>query len=92
MREWTLNDADFVLDVYSRWEVQRFIGRHPRVMRDRGEAVATIARWRGLNEPPHGIWAVEHVETGRLLGTMLLESIPASNADGGPGPLLQHDV
>lgn len=81
LREWTLNDVDFVLDMYSRWEVQRFIGRRPRIMHDRGEAVATITRWRSLNDPGHGIWAVEHSETGHLLGTMLLKSIPASNTE-----------
>jgi len=79
LRQWTLDDVDFVLDMYSRWEVQRFIGRRPRVMHDRVEAVATITRWRSLIEPAHGIWAVEHSETGRLLGTMLLKPIPASS-------------
>lgn len=78
LREWTLDDADAVLDMYSRWEVQRFIGRQPRVMRDRDEAVATIVRWNGIDEPEHGIWAVEHAGTGRVLGTLLLKSIPAS--------------
>ena len=82
LREWTLGDVDFVLDMYSRWEVQRYIGRQPRVMRDRGEAVATVTRWRSVKEPGHGIWAVEHRETGSVLGTMLLKSIPASNAEG----------
>jgi RimJ/RimL family protein N-acetyltransferase len=81
LREWTFDDADFVLDLYSRWEVQRFIGREPRVMRDRDEAVARITRGRAIDEPEHGIWAVEHAETGRLLGTLLLKSIPASGAE-----------
>jgi len=81
LREWTLNDVDFVFDMYSRWEVQRFIGLQPRVLHDRGEAVARITRWRSLDEPAHGIWAVEHSETGRLLGTLLLKSIPASSTD-----------
>jgi len=81
LRGWTLDDADVVLDMYSRWEVQRFIGREPRLMRDRDEAVATITRWNGIDEPEHGIWAVEHAETGRVLGTLLLKSIPASGPE-----------
>ena len=79
LREWTFDDVDFVFDLYSRWEVQRFIGREPSIMRDRDEALARITRWRGLDDPSHGIWAVEHAETGLLLGTMLLKSIPASS-------------
>ncbi|MCQ6272976.1 GNAT family N-acetyltransferase [Pseudarthrobacter sp. R1] len=29
LRQWEPEDADFVLDLYSRWAVQRFIGNHP---------------------------------------------------------------
>ena len=38
LRPFTDADVDFVLDVYSRAEVQRYIGRTPRVMADRAEA------------------------------------------------------
>lgn len=78
MRAWTAADADFVLDMYSRWEVQRFIGTAPRVMTDLAEAQAAIQRWRARPDPVCGVWAVERVGTGRLLGTLLLKPIPAS--------------
>ncbi len=82
LREWLPDDADFVLDMYSRWDVQRFIGRVPRLMADRAEAVERIARWRSLVLPaPQGIWAVTVGEGGRLLGTVLLHDIPASGAE-----------
>jgi RimJ/RimL family protein N-acetyltransferase len=42
LRPWEPKDADFVLDLYSRWEVQRFIGNPPRVMADRAEAEERI--------------------------------------------------
>jgi RimJ/RimL family protein N-acetyltransferase len=79
LRQWTPDDADFVFDLYSRWDVQRYIGRSPRVMVDRAEAEAAIVRWRDLREPVHGVWALERGEDHRLVGTMLLKSIPASS-------------
>ncbi len=30
IREWTDADADFVLDIYSRWEVARWLGASPK--------------------------------------------------------------
>jgi RimJ/RimL family protein N-acetyltransferase len=80
LREWTQDDmdVDFVFDMYSRWEVQRYLGMAPRVMADRDEAVAAIERWRALQDPVLGLWAVELAEDHRLLGTMLLKDIPAS--------------
>src|SRR4051812_13354233 len=32
LRPWKRDDADFAFDLYSRWDVQQFIGRTPRVM------------------------------------------------------------
>jgi RimJ/RimL family protein N-acetyltransferase len=79
LRGWTDDDADFVLDLYSRWEVQRFIGRVPRVMSERKEALAATQRWRASEHPIHGIWAVQRRDTGQLAGVLLLKSIPASS-------------
>jgi RimJ/RimL family protein N-acetyltransferase len=79
LREWTAGDADFVFDMYSRWDVQRYLGRSPRAMVDRSEADAAIARWREVDDPVHAMWAVERAEDRQLVGTMLLKSIPASS-------------
>jgi len=79
LRGWSDEDADFVLDMYSRWQVQRFIGRDPKVMSERVEAEAAIARWRSLDHPTHGVWAVQHRQGAHLLGTLLLKPIPASS-------------
>ncbi|TNB69979.1 GNAT family N-acetyltransferase [Arthrobacter sp. BB-1] len=85
LRPWKLEDADFVLDLYSRWEVQRFIGNHPQVMRERAEAEERIRTWRNMDHPIHAIWAVQlkgrgelERQSGPLAGTLLLKSIPAS--------------
>ncbi len=78
LRPWTIGDADFVFDLYSRWDVQRFIGSVPRVMASRAEAVDRIQKWQELDHPIHGIWAVTKSDTGLLLGTLLLKPIPAS--------------
>ncbi len=59
LRPWQPDDAEFVFDLYSRWEVQRFIGTHPRIMTNMAEAVERIDRWRALDHPVQGIWAVQ---------------------------------
>ena len=78
LRPWVTGDADFVYDMYSRWEVQRYIGKVPRVMQDLAEALAMIERWRNLDGPHHGIWAIERIGDSQLVGSLLLKSIPAS--------------
>jgi RimJ/RimL family protein N-acetyltransferase len=91
LRPWEPEDAAFVLDLYSRWEVQRFIGTKPRVMTSMAEAGELIDKWRGIDHPMHGIWAVQlkaHPEAAQqrtakpqLAGTLLLKSIPASGSE-----------
>ncbi|MEC5179517.1 GNAT family N-acetyltransferase [Arthrobacter sp. CG_A4] len=80
LRRWEESDADFVFDMYSRWEVQRFIGgaAAPRVMESRSEAEDRINIWRAMDHPVHGSWAIEEQHSGRLIGTLLLKFIPAS--------------
>jgi RimJ/RimL family protein N-acetyltransferase len=79
LREWSDDDVDVVLDTYSRWEVQRFLGGAPKVMRERAEAVDAIARWRALQDPICGLWAVELQQTGAVVGNLLLKDIPLSS-------------
>ena len=79
LRAWTDDDVDFALDLYSRWEVQQFLGTSPRVLTGREEAVATVERFRSLEDHPvHGIWLVTDAASGQRLGTLLLKDIPAS--------------
>ena len=85
LRSWSFDDADFLFDMGSRWEVQRFIGRVPAVMADRTEAVASIERRRALDHPVHGIWAIETLADRSLVGTLLLKPIPASGGQAQQG-------
>ncbi|MGO4536468.1 GNAT family N-acetyltransferase [Leifsonia sp. 2MCAF36] len=78
LRPWSLADADFAFDLYSRWEVQRYVGRTPRVMTDRADALALVQRLGGFEHPVHGFWVVVPREAERPVGTILLKSIPAS--------------
>jgi len=78
LRGWGEADTDFVFDLYSRWEVQRYIGRVPRVMEDRSEAVERVARNAAFNHPIYGIWAIEDRESGHLAGALMLKELPAS--------------
>jgi RimJ/RimL family protein N-acetyltransferase len=58
LRSWAVADVDYVFDLYSRWEVQQFLGAAPRVMTQRSEADQVI-EFRGMERPVHGDWAVE---------------------------------
>lgn len=78
LRPFTLDDVDFLFDMYSRWEVQRFIGRDPRVMEDRTEAIARAERLAALEHPVHGVWAITDATSERQYGALLLKDLPAS--------------
>jgi RimJ/RimL family protein N-acetyltransferase len=80
LRSWEAEDADFAFDLYSRWEVQRFIGAAPQVMEHRHQAVERIRIWRNIQHPVHAVWAVQIKATGFLAGALLLKAIPASAA------------
>ncbi len=78
LRPWQTDDADFVFDLYRRWEVQRFLGSAPRVMESLDEARDRIEVWRSRQHPVYGIWAVTLLDTGAPIGTSLLKELPAS--------------
>lgn len=81
LRPWEETDVDFVFDLYSRWVVQRFIGTEPRVMESRTEAVERVQRFKALEHPVHGIWAVTRKVDNAVVGTLLLKPIPASGEE-----------
>ena len=86
LRAWTLDDADFLYDMDSRWEVRQYIGVSPAVMTDRSEALASIERRRALDHPVHGIWAIELLGAGALVGNLLLKPIPLSSGESSTSP------
>ena len=83
IRDWRPDEADRFFDIYSRWEVARWLGAHPAVMQDRSEAAARVERWRGLNaeHPGEGRWAVERRSDGVVVGTVLLVRLPDGDGE-----------
>ncbi|MEV6926257.1 GNAT family N-acetyltransferase [Dactylosporangium sp. NPDC051485] len=87
LRRWEDGDLAAYFEIYSRWEVMRWLGAPPRrAVRDLAEARERLARWHereaGL-EPPLGLWALAPLEGAALepVGTVLL--LPLHDA-GGP--------
>lgn len=78
LREWEDKDADFILDMYSRPEVFRFLGPNPQPVLDHDGALAKLAGWRDRQDERHAVWAVQDRRSGRLLGTALLVRLLAS--------------
>lgn len=78
LRPWRQDSADveFLFDLYSRWEVQRFLGTRPRVMARHDEALERVTRWRAIEDGVRGAWAV--TRSDEPLGTLLLKHIPWS--------------
>ena len=86
LRAWTPEDADFLYDLDSRWEVRQYIGVSPAVMTDRSEALLSIERRRALDHQVHGIWAIELLGEGALVGNLLLKPIPPSIGESSTSP------
>ncbi|HSN06212.1 MAG TPA: GNAT family N-acetyltransferase [Candidatus Angelobacter sp.] len=86
VRDWRDDEADRMLDMYSRPDVVRFLGSAPTPMRSADEARARISRARERNaEAPagHGWWAVEVASSGTVAGTVAVVPI-ADDPDGTP--------
>jgi RimJ/RimL family protein N-acetyltransferase len=91
LRHWDESDVAAFFDLYSRDEVTRWLGAHPRkALTTLAEAQERLGRWRdherGLSTP-FGLWAlvplVAGAPPGQPAGTLLL--LPLSDADGPTG-------
>jgi hypothetical protein len=78
MRKYTQDDAAFVFDMYSRWEMQQFLAPGAKPMETMDEAVQAIERWRsvGANNRLLGICAVTTRDDGRRVGTVMFKMAP----------------
>ncbi len=85
MRSWRPEDEPRVLDIYSRWEVARWLGSNPAAMETAEQAARFVQRFDELNrsEPVARRWAVERTEDGLVLGTTILGSLPDPTAESG---------
>ena len=86
-RQWTEQPADLrrLFDIYSRWEVARWLGAQPKAMAEPGQAVDAVRRWRARCRGPYGVWAIEVRDTGLIAGTVLLVPLRLSG-DAGEDP------
>ncbi len=82
LRDWTTDEVDRAFDLYSRWEVMRWLGADPQPLEERDRARAMVERWAAVNaaEPVGGLWAAERRDTGVVTGTVLL--VPLPDGDG----------
>jgi RimJ/RimL family protein N-acetyltransferase len=62
LRAWAEADVAAYFDIYSRWDVMRWLGTHPRrALTSLDEARARLSRWQQLGAtlgPPYGLWAI----------------------------------
>jgi RimJ/RimL family protein N-acetyltransferase len=83
VRDWRPDEAQRVFDLYSRWEVAKWLGATPRPLETLEEADRVISRWAELNAetPDYGRWAVERRADGVVAGTVLLVPIPDGDGE-----------
>ncbi|MFJ5117636.1 GNAT family N-acetyltransferase [Kitasatospora sp. NPDC088548] len=82
IRLWAQEERERHFDIYSRWEVSRWLGSAPRALENVDEADAVIARYRSFSDDPrYGVWAVERKDTGVVAGTVLLVPIPGGDGE-----------
>jgi len=91
LRHWEESDLQAFYDLYSRDDVMRWLGSHPRrTLATLDEARERLGRWRARErdlDPPLGLWAVVPLAPGAPsrppAGTVLL--MPLADADGPTG-------
>jgi len=91
LRHWEESDLPAFYDLYSRDDVMRWLGSHPRrTLATLDEARERLDRWHARErdlDPPLGLWAVVPLVPGTPspppAGTVLL--IPLADADGPTG-------
>lgn len=80
LRPWSAADLATVFDIYSRWEVARFLGRTPAPMTAPAQAEAALSRWAGLAGSRHGVWAIVPKDGSAPVGSALMKLLPLSGS------------
>jgi RimJ/RimL family protein N-acetyltransferase len=83
IRPWRRDEADRLFDLLRRIEVVKWLGREPRPMKDRDEAVAVIEHYeaRLAADPRFGAWAAVERSSGVPAGTVLLKPLPDGDGE-----------
>ncbi len=84
LRPWRESDADAALEIYSQWEVARYLGAEPRAWTGPDDVRAAFARWASFEGPRYGVWAIVPHEVGRPVGSALLKLLPYSSGEVSP--------
>ena len=94
IRPWEPAEAERHFDVYSRWEVARWLGSVPKPLESLDQSTQVIDRWaaRSDEDARFGIWAVEVAATGVVAGTVLLVPIPRTGEEKARPPEEGGDV
>ena len=86
LRRWEVSDLPAFFDLYSRADVARWLGRHPRrALATPEEAGERLRQWHALEQglgPPLGRWAIVPLQ-GRPVGTIPL--LPVTDPSGPAG-------
>lgn len=94
LRSWEESDLGAFFDLYSRDDVTRWLGRHPRrAVANLDEARERLDRWRAREQElsrPLGLWAIVPLDSGgqqtQPVGTIPL--LPIAD-DSGPAGLIE---
>jgi RimJ/RimL family protein N-acetyltransferase len=83
IRPWHHDEADRLFDLLRRIEVVKWLGRTPKPMTQREEAVVRIEQWAAAlaADPPSGAWAAVERSTGIPAGTVLLKPLPDGDGE-----------
>ncbi|MFJ9522798.1 GNAT family N-acetyltransferase [Kitasatospora sp. NPDC101801] len=83
VRLWDEADQERAFDLYSRWEVAKWLGSAPRALETPAEAAALVERCRARSaDPRYGVWAVQRRDTGTVVGSVLLMPLPGEDGSG----------
>jgi RimJ/RimL family protein N-acetyltransferase len=86
VRDWTTEDAPAALGIYGRAEVTRWLGAPPM---QPVESLAAMTKGvqrmiaRNAERPGFGLWPVQRIGDGTVVGAILLSPVPSAGADGG---------
>jgi RimJ/RimL family protein N-acetyltransferase len=94
IRPWGVDDVPRLFDLYSRWEVARWLGSVPKPLDSLEAATRVAARWGDRITPDgrFGVWAVQVKDTGVVAGTVLLVPIPLTGEETGRLPEEGGDI
>ena len=82
LRAWSSDDAEAALAIYGSADVARWLSPAMQRVADAERMRDLIEAWASEDlEPPQGRWAIEHAETGKLVGGVAVLPLPPEGDD-----------